>query len=256
MSEGRCERVDWAGCAGRRNGRCEQAARSAARPHGVPARHRPESRVRRARRSSRIPARRNALGCVHGSARRASRNNPRRRRGAGSQARVAIVTGRPPGTANSPLPNRWHRARSRSIWIRCRSRDDWLKRRARRNKAQGASRLFVVGAGRRVGLLQPCRRLFFKEQRDTREDSSFAWGSRCRSCVSPALRSTATWQGKGARRRSVLQGAVLRATGAARTIGVRAILVHAISGGCQGVLRKTRLPRLTRRADDPHDYDR
>jgi GNAT superfamily N-acetyltransferase len=76
--------------------------------------------------------------------------------------------------------------------------DDWLKRRARANEAGGASRTFVVSAGRRVV-----------------GHYSLAAGS-------------VVHQGEGLGR-ALLRDAVLRVLGAAERIGVRAILVHAIS---------------------------
>ena len=105
--------------------------------------------------------------------------------------------------------------------------DEWLKRRARRNEAEGASRTFVICAGRRVigyyclaagSILQTA-----------------ATGRVRRNMPDPVpalllgrLAVDRAWQGKGLGA-DLLSDAVLRAIGAAESVGVRAILVHAIS---------------------------
>jgi predicted N-acetyltransferase YhbS len=105
--------------------------------------------------------------------------------------------------------------------------DDWLKRRARRNEVEGASRTFVCCAGSRVAGYY-----------------SLAAGSVLRDAATGAVRRNMPepvpvvligrlavdreWQGKRLGI-SLLQDAVLRIVAAAETIGVRAILVHAIS---------------------------
>jgi GNAT superfamily N-acetyltransferase len=105
--------------------------------------------------------------------------------------------------------------------------DDWLKRRARQNEAGGGSRTFVVCAGRRVvgyyslaaGSLSP----------------GAATGQVRRNMPNPVpvvllgrLAIDHSWQGKGLGG-DLLRDAVLRVLSAGKTIGVRAILVHAIS---------------------------
>ena len=85
--------------------------------------------------------------------------------------------------------------------------DDWLKRRARRNEAEGASRTFVSCAGRRVVGYY-----------------SLAAGS----ILLGRLAVDRAWHRKGLGA-DLLSDAVLRAIGAAESVGVRAIMVHAIS---------------------------
>lgn len=107
------------------------------------------------------------------------------------------------------------------------SLDEWLKRRARRNEEDGASRTFVVCVGRRVAGYY-----------------SLAAGSLLHSAATGKVRRNMpdpvpvlllgrlaidrAWQGRGLGS-DLLSDAVLRAIGAAESIGVRAILVHAIS---------------------------
>ncbi|HEY1933109.1 MAG TPA: GNAT family N-acetyltransferase [Acetobacteraceae bacterium] len=105
--------------------------------------------------------------------------------------------------------------------------DDWLKRHARRNEAEGGSRSFVVCAGRRVvgyyslaaGSLLP----------------GAATGRVRRNMPNPVpvvllgrLAIDRGWHGKGLGG-DLLRDAVLRVLSAGGSIGVRAILVHAIS---------------------------
>jgi GNAT superfamily N-acetyltransferase len=105
--------------------------------------------------------------------------------------------------------------------------DDWLKRHARHNEAEGGSRTFVVCAGYRVvgyyslaaGSLLP----------------SAATGRVRRNMPNPVpivllgrLAIDRTWQGRGLGA-DLLRDAVLRVLSAGEAIGVRAILVHAIS---------------------------
>ena len=66
------------------------------------------------------------------------------------QARMGKVTGQTTGTAlTAPAPLAPHHELEGSE-SGVAALDDWLKRRARRNEAEGASRTFVVCAGRRV----------------------------------------------------------------------------------------------------------
>jgi GNAT superfamily N-acetyltransferase len=105
--------------------------------------------------------------------------------------------------------------------------DDWLRRRARPNEVAGASRTFVIcGKQQVVGYY------------------SLAAGSILRSAATPRARQNMpdpvpvvllgrlaidrAWQGKGLGA-DLLQDAVLRTLAAADSIGVRAMLVHAIS---------------------------
>jgi len=105
--------------------------------------------------------------------------------------------------------------------------DDWLKRRARHNEAEGASRTFVICDGQRVVGYY-----------------SLAAGAVLRSTATPKVRRNMpepapvvllgrlaidrAWQKKGLGA-DLLRDAVLRTLAAAELIGVRAILVHAIS---------------------------
>jgi len=105
--------------------------------------------------------------------------------------------------------------------------DDWLKRRARRNEAEGASRTFVSCVGRRV-IGYYCLAAGSVLHAD-------AVGRVRRNMPDPVpvvllgrLAVDRGWQGKGIGG-DLLSNAVLRVLGAARSVGVRAILVHAIS---------------------------
>jgi GNAT superfamily N-acetyltransferase len=105
--------------------------------------------------------------------------------------------------------------------------DEWLKRRARRNEAEGASRTFVLCAVRRVvGYYSLAAGSILHTE---------ATGKVRRNMPNPVpvlllgrLAVDRAWQGKGLGA-DLLSDAVLRAIGAAESIGVRAILVHAIS---------------------------
>ncbi|MBN9510426.1 MAG: GNAT family N-acetyltransferase [Alphaproteobacteria bacterium] len=105
--------------------------------------------------------------------------------------------------------------------------DDWLKRRAGHNEAGGGSRTFVLCSGRRVvgyyglaaGSLLPAA----------------ATGRVRRNMPNPVpvillgrLAVDQAWQGKGLGS-DLLRDAVLRALSAGEVVGVRAMLVHAIS---------------------------
>jgi predicted N-acetyltransferase YhbS len=106
------------------------------------------------------------------------------------------------------------------------SLDEWLKRRARRNEAEGASRTFVVCVDRRVAG-------FYCLAAGSVLHTT-ATGKVRRNMPDPVpilllgrLAVDRQWQGKGLG--DLLADAVLRAVGAAKSVGVRAILVHAIS---------------------------
>jgi predicted N-acetyltransferase YhbS len=114
--------------------------------------------------------------------------------------------------------------------------DDWLKRRARRNEAEGASRTFVCCAGPRVaGYYSLAAGSVLREA---------ATGGVRRNMPEPVpavligrLAVDTQWQGKKLGI-SLLHDAVLRIVGAAVTIGVRAILVHAISEDAKAFYEK------------------
>jgi len=105
--------------------------------------------------------------------------------------------------------------------------DEWLKRRAWRNEAEGASRTFVCCAGMRVvGYYSLAAASVLREA---------ATGKVRRNIPDPVpavligrLAVDSTWRGQGLGA-DLLRDAVLRIVGAAETVGVRAILVHAIS---------------------------
>jgi len=105
--------------------------------------------------------------------------------------------------------------------------DEWLKRRARRNETEGASRTFVACAGRRVvGYYSLAAGSILHAE---------ATGRVRRNMPDPVpvlllgrLAVDRAWRGKGLGA-DLLSDAVLRAIAAAESVGVRAILVHAIS---------------------------
>jgi len=105
--------------------------------------------------------------------------------------------------------------------------DAWLKHRARSNEAAGASRTFAICKnGRVVGYYSLAAASIMHSQ---------ATGKAKRNMPDPVpavligrLALDKAWQGSG-HGISLLQDAVLRIVGAAETVGVRAILVHAIS---------------------------
>jgi GNAT superfamily N-acetyltransferase len=114
--------------------------------------------------------------------------------------------------------------------------DEWLKRRARRNEADGASRTFVLCAGRRV--------VGYYSLAAGSVLHSAATGKVRRNMPDPVpalllarLAIDRAWHGKGLGA-DLLSDAVLRAIAAAETIGVRAILVHAISDQAKAFYEK------------------
>ncbi|MBF0269171.1 MAG: GNAT family N-acetyltransferase [Alphaproteobacteria bacterium] len=107
------------------------------------------------------------------------------------------------------------------------SLDDWLKRRARPNQISGASRSYVVAEGQRVVgyYCLASGALALNE----------APGKVKRSMPDPIpmsilgrLAIDLTWQGKGLGV-ALLQDAVIRTSEAADILGIRGLLVHAIS---------------------------
>ena len=105
--------------------------------------------------------------------------------------------------------------------------DDWLKRRARQNEAGGASRTYVIAEDRRV--------VGYYSLAAGSVLHSAATGRVRRNMPDPVpvallgrLAIDQNWQGRGLGT-ALLRDAVLRVIGAAGTIGVRALLVHAIS---------------------------
>jgi GNAT superfamily N-acetyltransferase len=105
--------------------------------------------------------------------------------------------------------------------------DEWLKRRARRNEADGASRSFVACSDRRV--------IGYYSLAAGSVLHATASGKVRRNMPDPVpvvllgrLAIDAAWQGRGIGA-NLLSDAVLRTLAAAESIGVRALLVHAIS---------------------------
>ncbi len=105
--------------------------------------------------------------------------------------------------------------------------DDWLKQRARHNEAEGGSRSFVVCAGHRV--------VAYYSLAASPVSAAVATGRVRRNMPNPVpvvvlgrLAVDRGWQGRGLGA-DLLRDAVLRVSAAGVAIGVRAILVHAIS---------------------------
>jgi GNAT superfamily N-acetyltransferase len=107
------------------------------------------------------------------------------------------------------------------------SLDEWLKKRARANQAGGDSRVFVTCEGSRVegyySLSSSC------------VVNASAPGRFRRNMPDPIpavllgrLAIDKTWQGKGVGR-SLFRDAAMRVSHAAQAIGIRGIVVHAIS---------------------------
>jgi predicted N-acetyltransferase YhbS len=114
--------------------------------------------------------------------------------------------------------------------------NEWLKRRARRNEADGASRTFVLCTDRRV--------VGYYSLAAGSVLHTAATGKVRRNMPDPVpalllarLAVDQAWHGKGLGA-DLLADAVSRAIGAAETIGVRAILVHAISDGAKAFYEK------------------
>jgi GNAT superfamily N-acetyltransferase len=107
------------------------------------------------------------------------------------------------------------------------SLDDWLKRRAPANQKTGASRTYVVSANGRVvayyalasGALA-CTAATGKLRRNMPDPIPMA--------ILGRLAIDSAFQGKGLGR-ALFRDAALRVLAAAETIGVRGLLVHAIS---------------------------
>lgn len=105
--------------------------------------------------------------------------------------------------------------------------DDWLRRRARTNQVSGASRTYVVCAGEQV--------VGYYCLSSGALAAAEAPGALRRNMPDPIpmavlgrLAIDRNWQGKGLGA-ALLQDAVLRTAQAAHIVGIRGILVHAIS---------------------------
>lgn len=114
--------------------------------------------------------------------------------------------------------------------------DDWLKRRARRNELEGASRTFVVCAGRRV--------VGYYSLAAGSVSHRVAIGKIRRNMPDPVpvvllgrLAIDRAWQGKGLGA-DLLRDVAVRTLAAAEIIGARAILAHAISSDAKAFYEK------------------
>ena len=106
--------------------------------------------------------------------------------------------------------------------------DAWLKQRARPNEAAGASRTFVTCKGTRVVGYYSLAAASIIHSQATGKARSATCPIRYPRCLLADLALDKEWQGRG-HGISLLQNAVLRIVGAAETVGVRAIPVHAMS---------------------------
>lgn len=107
------------------------------------------------------------------------------------------------------------------------SLDDWLQRRARGNQVSGATRTYVVCQRRRVVAYYALAAGVVAVESAT--------GRLRRNMPSPVpvavlarLAVDRAWQGRGIRR-AIFRDAALRVTQAADAIGIRGIIVHALS---------------------------
>jgi len=114
--------------------------------------------------------------------------------------------------------------------------DEWLRRRARANEAVGASRTFVLCADLRV--------VGYYSLAAGSIMHTGATGRVRRNMPEPVpvvllgrLAIDKGWQGRGLGA-NLLRDAILRTVSAAGTIGVRAILVHAISDAAKAFYEK------------------
>ncbi|MBW4090675.1 MAG: GNAT family N-acetyltransferase [Proteobacteria bacterium] len=114
--------------------------------------------------------------------------------------------------------------------------DDWLKRHARHNEAEGGSRTFVMCEGTRV--------VGYYSLAAGSVLAGVATGRVRRNMPNPVpivllgrLAVDRAWQGRGLGG-DLLRDAVLRALSAGETIGVRALLVHAISPAAQAFYQR------------------
>jgi len=114
--------------------------------------------------------------------------------------------------------------------------DDWLKRLARHNEAEGGSRTFVICAARRV--------VGYYCLAAGSVVAGVATGRVRRHMPNPVpvvllgrLAVDQAWQGRGLGS-DLLRDAVLRTLAAGESIGVRAMLVHAISDEAKAFYEK------------------
>jgi GNAT superfamily N-acetyltransferase len=107
------------------------------------------------------------------------------------------------------------------------SLDDWLKRRARANQVSGASRTYVVCEGKRViGYYALASGVVTVESAPGRFRRNMP--NPIPVAVLARLAVDHDWQGRGIGR-ALFRDAARRVAHAAETIGIRGIIVHAIS---------------------------
>jgi GNAT superfamily N-acetyltransferase len=107
------------------------------------------------------------------------------------------------------------------------SRDEWLKRRARANQVSGASRTYVVCEGRRViGYYALASGVVMVENAPGRFRRNMP--NPIPVAVLARLAVDRDWQGRGIGR-AMFRDAARRLAQAADVIGIRGIVVHAIS---------------------------
>lgn len=114
--------------------------------------------------------------------------------------------------------------------------DDWLKRQARHNETEGGSRTFVVSEGLLV--------VGYYSLAASSVLHGAATGRARRNMPNPVpmvllgrLAIDLAWQGKGLGA-DLMRDAVMRVIAASGTIGVRAMLVHAISAEAKAFYEK------------------
>lgn len=115
------------------------------------------------------------------------------------------------------------------------SLDQWLRRRAARNQSTGASRSYVVCAGRRA--------VGYYALASSAVTVDVAAGRFRRNMPDPVpvvvlgrLAVDRAWQGRGLGR-ALVRDACLRTCQAADTIGIRGMLVHALGDEVRGFYR-------------------
>ena len=145
------------------------------------------------------------------------------------------MTGAKPGALTAPAPlSPKHELDAFASGIA--PLDEWLKRRARRNEAEGASRTFVTCAGTRVAGYYSLAAASVLREATT--------GKVRRNMPDPVpavligrLAVDRAWQGQGIGA-DLLRDAALRILAAAGTVGIRAILVHALSDEAKSFYEK------------------
>jgi GNAT superfamily N-acetyltransferase len=137
---------------------------------------------------------------------------------------VSVPAALPPVSAPQPLTTE-HNLETFACGVP--ALDDWLKRRALHNEFEGGSRTLVACEGARV--------VAYYSMAASSVLPAIATGRVRRNMPNPIpvillgrLAVDAAWKGRGLGG-DLLRDAVLRALSAGATIGVRAILVHAIS---------------------------